>query len=72
MDLLQIALFGLVLGVTASLSFTFGYVKAMRSVSKQIEQLRTLTKQTKAYVKRLKEEETPIYDSLYKEFYEAD
>lgn len=72
MELAQIIIFGLVIGVTASVSYTFGYVKAMRSVSKQIEQLRALTKQTRLHVKRIREEQTPIYDQLLKEFNEAD
>lgn len=72
MELAQIIIFGLVIGVTASVSYTFGYVKAMRSVAKQIEQLRALTKQTRLHVKRIREEQTPIYDQLLKEFNEAD
>lgn len=72
MTISETVIFGVIIGITASLSYTFGYVKAMRSVSKQIEQLRSLTKQTRGYVKRLREEETPIYDQLLKEFKEAD
>lgn len=64
----ELIIFGIILGGAIGFAFTAGYFVAMRSVVKQIEQLRELTKQSRSYLKHLKDETTPIYDSLYKEF----
>lgn len=65
--------FGLILGITSALTFVYGYIKALHSVSKQISQLRSITADTRKFLQQTKQEaEMPLYNSLDKEFYESD